>query len=447
MPTQIEAYDSAISRIKIRNGDKKGTITVLLTPSSPLLFLQEKISSLLKIPKGMQILWLEDGTIVDIRDEFKEIWKLIPADKVLIVRDVSTEDDDEQRLRQQILASREAIESEAKANVCEEITQPVDITREAKESKAMANVCEEITQSADVTRICCTTPVPPSPAPTIECLFVEEEKQKETFSCAICMEEIELDHVFRPSSCKCEFCRECCQGHLRSQLDAPNNKVFLPCPLCREPMIPGDCELVLTHEETKKMSVASRERGLLTMKDRRFCLTPNCEYVCVREINEGQPTQLACPTCKASWCLACERAWGKCLCRERIRQHYDHIMARQMAETHYEEHLENQRAIAVALGKDPDQYIEEQKLSMESFIGGSIVAPKFDREQGEIINDNKMNEYLAANSRETKRCPKCYVAIFKNKGCPHMTCRCGYEFWWPSLKPYRDAKGRISYEK
>merc|ERR1712039_782627 len=36
-----------------------------------------------------------------------------------------------------------------------------------------------------------------------------------------------------------------------------------------------------------------------------------------------------------------------------------------------------------------------------------------------------------------KRCPKCSAAIEKNGGCDHMTCRCGYEFWWTTLKSYR----------
>lgn len=37
----------------------------------------------------------------------------------------------------------------------------------------------------------------------------------------------------------------------------------------------------------------------------------------------------------------------------------------------------------------------------------------------------------------TKKCPNCQSLIFKNGGCDHMTCRCGHEFWWTSLLPYR----------
>lgn len=36
----------------------------------------------------------------------------------------------------------------------------------------------------------------------------------------------------------------------------------------------------------------------------------------------------------------------------------------------------------------------------------------------------------------TKTCPKCEKNIQKNGGCDHMTCRCGYEFYWSNLQPY-----------
>ena len=36
-----------------------------------------------------------------------------------------------------------------------------------------------------------------------------------------------------------------------------------------------------------------------------------------------------------------------------------------------------------------------------------------------------------------KRCPTCQVPIEKDGGCDHMTCRCGHEFYWSSLRRYR----------
>mmetsp|Transcript_46178 Transcript_46178/g.33956 ORF Transcript_46178/g.33956 Transcript_46178/m.33956 type:complete len:87 (+) Transcript_46178:231-491(+) len=33
-------------------------------------------------------------------------------------------------------------------------------------------------------------------------------------------------------------------------------------------------------------------------------------------------------------------------------------------------------------------------------------------------------------------CPRCDVVIYKNGGCPHMTCKCKYEFCWYCLGKY-----------
>lgn len=43
-------------------------------------------------------------------------------------------------------------------------------------------------------------------------------------------------------------------------------------------------------------------------------------------------------------------------------------------------------------------------------------------------------------TKNTKECSKCRSPIEKNDGCNHMTCRCGYEFCWLCLGPYRRCK-------
>lgn len=46
---------------------------------------------------------------------------------------------------------------------------------------------------------------------------------------------------------------------------------------------------------------------------------------------------------------------------------------------------------------------------------------------------NQRNEWLSGIYEEffTKECPKCGIAILKNGGCKHMTCKkCNYEFCW-----------------
>jgi ariadne-1 len=71
--------------------------------------------------------------------------------------------------------------------------------------------------------------------------------------------------------------------------------------------------------------------------------------------------------------------------------------------------------------------------------GGYEVQLEQERQQREM--EGQASSYLLQNQRAMgiiKPCPSCHVAIEKNEGCRHMTCRCGHEFFWCCLRSYRD---------
>lgn len=53
---------------------------------------------------------------------------------------------------------------------------------------------------------------------------------------------------------------------------------------------------------------------------------------------------------------------------------------------------------------------------------------------GSSPNDVDVQEVMGVKA---KQCPNCHEHIEKNGGCDHMTCRCKYEFFWTTLKPFR----------
>lgn len=55
-------------------------------------------------------------------------------------------------------------------------------------------------------------------------------------------------------------------------------------------------------------------------------------------------------------------------------------------------------------------------------------------EPGSSPNDVDVQDVMGVKA---KQCPSCHEHIEKNGGCDHMTCRCKYEFYWSTLKPYR----------
>merc|ERR1712039_989354 len=40
--------------------------------------------------------------------------------------------------------------------------------------------------------------------------------------------------------------------------------------------------------------------------------------------------------------------------------------------------------------------------------------------------------------------PRCHVLIEKDGGCDHMTCQCGYDFWWSTLEVWTPQQSELA---
>lgn len=49
--------------------------------------------------------------------------------------------------------------------------------------------------------------------------------------------------------------------------------------------------------------------------------------------------------------------------------------------------------------------------------------------------------------KNSKPCPKCSLAVTKNDGCNHMTCRCGHQFCWICRREWNDCGGTYKCNK
>ena len=132
----------------------------------------------------------------------------------------------------------------------------------------------------------------------------------------------------------------------------------------------------------------------------RRCPAERCNYTFAFEMgNSTEGHKFDCPSCSARFCLGCGANGGRVgpahagPCSTRLRQL---------------------------------QESAREKAKLEAWR----------RENAQA--DARFRELIAREAREgtTKSCPKCRTAVTKNAGCDHMTCRCGHQFYWTTLRPY-----------
>lgn len=80
---------------------------------------------------------------------------------------------------------------------------------------------------------------------------------------------------------------------------------------------------------------------------------------------------------------------------------------------------------------------------------------KTESHAGKTCEQNKQGRQIAQEDKEFiefakgakyKQCPECRFWVEKNKGCCHMTCRCGYEFCYVCGVKYGGCNCEQSYE-
>merc|ERR1712216_493196 len=69
--------------------------------------------------------------------------------------------------------------------------------------------------------------------------------------------------------------------------------------------------------------------------------------------------------------------------------------------------------------------LEELRIQMERY---TTPPPPTQSWLGQKMENFRMRR--AAQRAHLKVCPRCRSQIEKNRGCNHMTCRCGHEFDW-----------------
>jgi len=196
--------------------------------------------------------------------------------------------------------------------------------------------------------------------------------------CGICGELADEDEMFS-LNCFHWYCQTCWENYLRVAITDREVKVSCPC---------SDCKMIVTldmikflcnselHAEARKLQVKAfveekRDRKVMAT----YCKNPiGCNGVLLMA-EDANCTEATCSLCASSYCFVCD-----------LPPHAP-VPCDLLADW-------EQRGGYLETGQDAD--MEARKIKQLT----------------------------------TKPCPKCGTRIEKNGGCPHMSCRCKYQFCW-----------------
>ncbi|KAF5735111.1 zinc finger family protein [Tripterygium wilfordii] len=186
--------------------------------------------------------------------------------------------------------------------------------------------------------------------------------------CNICIERKESGEIFTIDGCDHSFCSDCVGKHVQAKIEESLNVV---CPElgCKNILQLEACRPVISKEAIDLWETALCE-DLISETQKFYCPFKDCSAMLLIENVEGEVIRESeCPFCHRLFCAQCNAGWHP--------------------------------------GVECEEY---QKLNED--------------ERG---REDLMVRELA-NKKKWSRCPKCRFYVERTAGCPHITCRCKYQF-------------------
>lgn len=124
-------------------------------------------------------------------------------------------------------------------------------------------------------------------------------------ACVICMEEIDIDFIYKLSGCGHDsFCRECMSSYLIDQVQS-RNTCKCPIPDCKAEIARDDLEFLLEKKYIDLYEQFALE-SVIVKNPQNFlnCFTPGCDYVFFYD--RDVDTDFQCPKCTKRYCLKCK---------------------------------------------------------------------------------------------------------------------------------------------
>ncbi|KAL9386476.1 hypothetical protein Peur_019600 [Populus x canadensis] len=186
--------------------------------------------------------------------------------------------------------------------------------------------------------------------------------------CDICVEKKENDRMFETESCAHSFCNDCISRHVAAKVQYGTRIVTCPGLNCRAVLDLDTCRPILTRAVIDLWEDALCEE-VINASQRFYCPFKDCSALLIDD-NEGEAIiESECPFCHRLFCALCSVPWHSGIECEEF------------------------------------QRLNEDERGREDLM------------LRELAKDKKWS-----------RCPQCKFYVERTEGCPHMICRCGFQF-------------------
>ncbi|GAV61615.1 IBR domain-containing protein [Cephalotus follicularis] len=216
---------------------------------------------------------------------------------------------------------------------------------------------------------------PKSDSKTLEDALDDRVKKKAdrylsaSFSfCDICVERKESDRMFNIDGCVHSYCSNCVSKHVAAKIQ--DNITIVTCPglNCKAVLERDTCGPVLSKEVLDQWNDALCKE-LISASPKIYCPFKDCSAMLMNDSEGEVIKESECPFCHRLFCAECQVPWHP--------------------------------------GVKCEDY---QRLNED--------------ERG---RDDLMMRDLA-KQKKWSRCPKCKFYVERTEGCPHITCRCKFQF-------------------
>lgn len=240
-------------------------------------------------------------------------------------------------------------------------------------------------------------------------------------TCPVCCEESnDINFLFGLTNCDHFCCYDCWEKHCRQIAEFSHNKPT--CIGCAKEIsfrhlyetfkiehdILHDYNLKIYQRTYRDLIECPKCRYKFAFRNISKTTCPKCQYqICPKclELSHIDELGIDCDEFAKFMKMSDYLKYFELKEEERLKQRYSQNFKNNLRD------FEKELLIKVELKNKRNQERERQKKLL-----------KFEKQNIDWIKEH------------TKSCPNCDNAIEKNKGCNHMTCKCGYEFCWYCLE-------------